>query len=320
VFVIGVHTFGGPNALEVIERPDPHAAAGEVRIRVRAATVNPVDTLIRSGGAAAAFARRSPPIIPGLEAAGEIDEIGPGTITDLQPGQAVMAMVNPTRAAGGAYAQYLVLPASWVVAIPAGAGLTQAATLPMNGLTARRALDQLGLPAASWVAVSGAAGAVGGYAVQLAKADGLLVLADANPCDHDLVAALGADVVVRRGPEFSDQIRSLRPGGVEGLIDAGAIGLAAVGAVRDDGHLAVIRGGDDAASVLSTARERGISVHQTFVHDYDGDGPALGRLARQVESGVLTLRVARTMPAAAAPEAHRLLEQGGIRGRIVLTF
>jgi NADPH2:quinone reductase len=254
--IIGVYAFGGPAALEMIEAAEPHAGPGEVRMRVRASTVNPVDALIRSGAVAAAFASNGPPYIPGLEAAGELDEIGRGTVTTLRLGQGVMAMVNPTRAAGGAYAEYLVLPASSVVPIPSGASYAEAATLPMNGLTARRALDQLALPRGRWVAISGAAGAVGGYAVQLAKADGLHVIADASDQDRDLVLSLGADIAIPRTTAFGDRIRERMPDGVDGLIDAAAIGIAAVPAVRDGGHLAVIRDKGSGRAVSASAAMR----------------------------------------------------------------
>jgi NADPH:quinone reductase-like Zn-dependent oxidoreductase len=316
---VGLYEYGGPDTLEMIDLPDPHAGPGELRIRVRAATVNPVDTLIRSGLAAAAFAASTAPYLPGLEAAGEIDEIGAG-IAGFTLGQAVMAMINPTRPAGGAYAQYVVLPQSWVVAAPAGASFAEAATLPMNGLTARRALDQLALPPRQWVAISGAAGAVGGYAVQLAKADGLQVIADSSARDQDLVRALGADLIIDRGPEFGQRVRRCLIDGAAGLVDAAAIGAAAVSAVRDGGGIAVVRGPDDPPLMIAVAAARGIAVHQTFVHDYDGNHAALSRLREQVESGAITLRVARTFPAESAAEAHRVLEQGGTRGRLVLLF
>jgi NADPH:quinone reductase-like Zn-dependent oxidoreductase len=320
VQVVGLYQFGGPEVLELIDRPDPHAGPDEVRIRVRAATVNPVDTLIRSGRAAGAFAARTPPYVPGLEAAGVLDEVGAAAMSRLALGQSVMAMVNPTRPAGGAYAQYVVLPASWVVAAPAGVSFAEAATVPMNGLTARRALDQLALPTGQWIAVSGAAGAVGGYVVQLAKADGLLVVADASERDRDVVRHLGADLIVERSPDFGRRVREQLPAGAAGLVDAAAIGMRAVSAVADGGLLAVVRGADDPQSMLAAARAGRITVHQTFVHDYDGDQMALDRLRKQVESGALTPRVARTYPPESASAAHRVLERGGTRGRLILTF
>jgi NADPH:quinone reductase-like Zn-dependent oxidoreductase len=109
-----------------------------------------------------------------------------------------VAVVSGTH---GAYAEHLVVPAESVARVPAGMSDVEAATLPMNGLTARMALDLLELPAGATVAVTGAAGAVGGYVVQLATADGFRVIADAADKDEQLVKDLGADVVLPRGPE-----------------------------------------------------------------------------------------------------------------------
>ncbi|MGY0055991.1 alcohol dehydrogenase catalytic domain-containing protein [Streptomyces sp. LZ34] len=121
-----------------------------------------------------------PPYVPGTEAAGVIEQIGPGVQSDLSVGDRVVA-VAVVSGTHGAYAEHLVVPAESVVRAPRGASDAEAATPAMNGLTARMALDPLQLPAGATVAVTGAAGAVGGYAVQLAKADGLRVIADAAP-------------------------------------------------------------------------------------------------------------------------------------------
>ncbi|MEW2513764.1 alcohol dehydrogenase catalytic domain-containing protein [Streptomyces sp. NPDC046870] len=99
---VGLLRYGGPEVLQVIERPTPHAGHGEARLRVRAAAVNPVDTLIRTGASSVRL-NGDAPVIAGLDIAGEVDEIGPGTTSDLSIGDRVMAMVNPTRAAGGGY-------------------------------------------------------------------------------------------------------------------------------------------------------------------------------------------------------------------------
>jgi NADPH:quinone reductase len=313
--VVGVDRFGGPEALRVFDVPEPHAGPGQVRIRVRAATVNPGDTILRAGGIG--LGGRRPPYIPGMEAAGTVDEIGAGTKTALREGDAVMAFVMPVRPEGGAYAEYLVLPANQVAPAPRGAGHAEAATLPMNGLTARLAVDVLGLERGQALAVTGAAGSVGGYAVQLAKADGLRVLADASAADTDLVRSLGADTVVPRGSDVAVRFREAAPDGVDGLIDAALIGSARLhGAVRDGGRIAIVRGEGPFTAVLP----RGITCREVFVPECLGDQPRLGALRRQAEDETLTLRVARVLPAGQAADAHRLLEAGGIRGRIVLEF
>jgi NADPH:quinone reductase-like Zn-dependent oxidoreductase len=310
---VALDTYGGPEVLQLLDFPEPHAGPGEVRIRVHAAAVNPADTLIRSGAAAAAFGKRAV-YIPGLDAAGVIDELGADVSTRLQLGDRVMAMVNPTRRAGGGYVELLVLPENHVAIAPTGASHAQAATLPMNALTARLALDTLALRAGQSIAITGAAGAVGGYALQLAKADGLRVFADASPADEELVAALGADVVVPRGLGMAQHLRAAQPAGVDGAIDAAVIGAPLLSAVRDGGTIAIIRGGGP------TLTERGISYVTVYVHDYDGRLDKLDQLRRQAEQGELSLRVAHVMPFEHADRAHRLLEAGGIRGRLILDF
>ncbi|MER6679899.1 NADP-dependent oxidoreductase [Streptomyces olivaceoviridis] len=316
---VGLLRYGGPEVLQVIERPTPHAAHGEVRLRVRAAAVNPVDTLIRTGASSVRL-NGDVPVVPGLDIAGTVDEIGPGTTSGLSIGDRVMAMVNPTRAAGGGYAQWVVLPESWVVPAPRDADHAEAATLPMNGLTALHALDQLNLAAGSTVAVTGAAGAVGGYAVQLAKAAGHHVVADAAPHDVELVTALGADAVVARGPGVAERFRAIAPAGVDAAVDAALTGPPLLGAIRHGGSLAVVRGMPDQQALRDAARRVGVSLVSAYVHAYDGRRDKLDLLRRLADDGALSLRVADRFPPDEAPHAHRLLEAGGVRGRLVIEF
>ena len=308
---IGVFEFGGPEVLQLVALPETHAAAGEVRIRVQASTVNPTDTYLRKGARAEALRKDPPPYVPGMDVAGVIDEIGTGTQTNFAIGDTVMAMVVP-RASHGGYRESIVLSADAVVRTPARVTLIEAATLPMNGLTARQSLDQLALRAGQTLAVTGAAGCYGGYVVQLAKADGLRVIADASPADEALVRSLGADVVVPRGDDIAAQIRKVASAGVDGLADGSFQSGITVGAIRDGGAFVSVRGwsGD----------ERGITFHKTSVRDYDHRADLLDRLRQQVEAGRITLRVAATFPAAQAAEAHRRLEAKGTRGRLVLVW
>jgi NADPH:quinone reductase len=307
---VGVVEFGGPEALQVVDVPEVHAGPGQLRIRVHAATVNPTDTYTRNGARAALLAKDPPPYVPGMDAAGVLDEIGEGVETDLRIGDAVMAIVVPTGA-HGAYRQSLVVPAGSVARAPAGTTHAEASTLPMNGLTARLALDLLGLQPGQTVAVTGAAGCFGGYAVQLAKADGLFVIADAAEADHQLVTDLGADVVVRRGDDVAERILAAAPGGVDGLVDGAVQNELVIPAVRDGGGFATVRG-------YKGEPVRGITFHQVWVSAYAEEQAMLDRLRQQAEDGQVTLRVARTFPAEQAGEAHRLLEAGGTRGRLVI--
>lgn len=310
---IGVLDFGGPEALHVLDLPEPQAGPGEVRIRVHGAAVNPTDVLLRTGGHAVRMPDREPPFVPGMDAAGVIDQVGPGAEGRLTVGQPVIALVLFTSARGGAYAEQVVVPAASVVPAPQGVDLFAASTLLMNAMTARLALDELALPAGGTVAVTGAAGAVGGYAIQLAKADGLTVIADAAERDVELVRGLGADHIVERGADVAQRIRALAPAGVPGLVDAAMQTTDVTAAVADGGTLAQIRGWAGPA-------DRGIRVRPVMVSDAMTDTARLDTLRRQAESGTLTMRVAEVLPAEQAARAHRLLEAGGVRGRLVLDF
>ncbi len=314
---IGLHQFGGPDVLTLLERPVPPVSAGEVRIRVTAATVNPGDVILRQGGVGSL--PMPGPWIPGMEAAGIVDALGRGADDRFAVGDRVTAFVLPIDPRGGAYAEYAVAPADRVVHAPAGATDAEAATLPMNGLTARMALDALDLSPGATVGVVGAAGAVGGYIVQLARADGLRVIADAAPQDRALVASLGADILVDRGDDVARALHFAAGGELDGIAAATAAGFSLTGVIRDGGVLSTVSQLPDPATAAA-ARARGVAIRPVGVHTGTGTRAKLDRLAGQVEEGSLTLRVARTLPAEQAPEAHRILEAGGLRGRIVLQF
>jgi NADPH:quinone reductase-like Zn-dependent oxidoreductase len=276
--------------------------------------VNPTDVALRSrfGPYAERLRDIPPPYVPGMDAAGVVDQIGDGTSTDLALGEHVMAIVVPSGA-NGAYAEYVVVPPESVVRVPVGASDAEAASLPMNGLTARLALDVLALRPGQYLAVTGAAGAVGGYAVQLAKADGLHVIADASSADERLVRELGADVVLPRGDDFAKHVRENRPEGVDGLVDAALLDEKVVSAVGDGGGIASVR-------EYRGERPQGLTFHRVVVTAYAREHAKLDLLRQQVGAGQVSVRVARIFPADQAAQAHRLLEAGGIRGRIILEF
>ncbi|WP_347059605.1 NADP-dependent oxidoreductase [Blastococcus sp. HT6-30] len=308
---VGVTEFGGPEALHIVDVAPEPLEPGQVRLRVEAAAVSPTDTHARSGAYAERDPVKTPPWVPGMDVAGTVTEVGEG-VDHLAVGDPAMGIVVPSGP-HGAYREDKVLPGDSVVRAPAGATAVEASTLPMNGLTARLSLDLMGLRPGQVLAVTGAAGAYGGYVVQLAKADGLTVVADASESDEELVRGLGADVVVRRGEDVAARIREQFPQGVDGLADGAVQDAQALPAVRDGGAVATVRG-------YRGNGERGLRFFPTLVRSVATDRPALDRLRRQVEEGALTLRVARTFPAEQAAEAHRLLEAGGVRGRLVLTF
>ena len=307
---VGVTEYGGPEALRVVDLPEVHAGPGEVRLRVHAATVNPTDTYVRNGARAEAQSDHGPPYVPGMDAAGVVDEVGEGVSTGIAVGDRAMAIVVPAGS-HGAYRQSIVLPAESVTKAPDGSTHAEASTLPMNGLTARLSLDLLGLRPGQTLAVTGAAGAYGGYVVQLAKADGLTVLADASEADVELVTGLGADIVVRRGDGFVAGVRARMPDGVDGLADGAVQNEAVIGAIRDGGAFTSVRG-------FTGEAQRDISFTTTWVTSYQLENGKLDTLRRQTEDGLITLRVAEIFPAERAAEAHARLEAGGTRGRCVI--
>jgi NADPH:quinone reductase-like Zn-dependent oxidoreductase len=308
---VGFTEFGDPSVLGIVTVQQPSPGPGQVLVRVAAATVNPTDLGFRHGGRALPEGA-APPFIPGMDLAGVIEAAGP-SLTAWQPGERVMAAVSPWEPGGGAQAEYRVVDADQLARVPDGWPLAEAATLPMNGLTVRAALDMLALPPGATLAVTGSAGIVGQYAIQLGTHLGLEVTGDAKPEDMALVKSFGARHVVPRGDVMAAAVRDLYPDGVDAVIDAALLGPAILPAVRDGGQLLAVR-------PFQGETERDITIHLVLVGRHLHEGHRIAELADLVTQGVLTLRVADALPASSAADAHRRLEAGGVRGRLVLTF
>ena len=309
---VGIMKHGGPEALEVLEVPDINVGPGQIRIRNFAASVNPVDVSVRNGSMAQMQKVNPPPYIPGMDAAGIIDQIGEDVKTDLKVGDSVMAMVVP-NGDHGAYKENIVLDQNAVVKAPENTTHIQASTLPMNSLTARLSLDLLDLSKGQVLAVTGSPGAYGGFVVQLAKADGLTVIADSNDSDRSLLESLGVDIIIPRGEGFAERIRQEFPDGVDGMADGALLNEAAIEAVKVGGSFTSVRG-------FKGQPQRDIDFTATWVTAYDCKKDKLETLCEQAESGVLTLRVADSVTMENAAEAHKKLEAGGTRGRMVIEF
>jgi NADPH2:quinone reductase len=235
MLAVGLAEFGGPEVLNVVHVAEPCAKRGEVLIRVVAATVNPTDTLFRAGKQTHLMTALNPPYIPGMEFAGYVHQLGDGS-SPLTRGQPVMGIVNPRRPGGGTYAQYVCAPIESVVSVSDTTDLAEAATVPMNGLTAKMAIEALEQVPGDTILVTGGAGAVGGYAIQLAKDAGLTVIADAKESDVALLHQLGADEVVPRGASMFPAVRGRRPAGVDGLIDGAVWCVMAAPSCHCEGH------------------------------------------------------------------------------------
>ncbi|MER7467130.1 NADP-dependent oxidoreductase [Streptomyces sp. NPDC097981] len=292
-----VNGFGGPEQVEIVQVAVPQPAAGQVRIRVAAAGVNPVDGAVRVG----VFGGAGQRLGLGWDVAGEIDAVG-AEVTGWSAGQRVVGLQYGPVKPLGTHAEYVVLDASAVAAAPASVDAVAAAALPLSGLTAARAVGLLGLALGSSVLVTGAAGVVGGLAVQLAVRAGLVVTALAGESDEELVRSLGATAFVPRGSAPAEP--------VDGVLDAAVMGGAALGFIRDGGVYVGLRPHDEPTA------ERGIRV---VVQEVAADGAHLAELVGLVDEGALTLRVSETIPLADAGKAHTRLAEAGTRGRLVLT-
>ncbi|GAB0104090.1 NADP-dependent oxidoreductase [Nocardia sp. JMUB6875] len=296
--------FGGPEVLEVIETATPAPGPGEVLVKVAAAPVNPVDIGVRAGAFSAILPEQDY-WVPGLEFAGRIEAVGSG-VDGTQVGQPVVGLIPWLATFAGSYTDYLVISADLVAAAPTNVDLTSASTLPLNAITADLAVSHAGAAAGKTVLVTGAAGGVGGYAVQLAATLGAKVIAVAGPGDEDLVRRLGASEFAARGDDLAQRLGA---GSVDAVIDAALVGAALLPVVRDGGAFVAV------LPPFAPAAERDITV--TTVQQAP-DGRRLAELVNLVEAGTLTLRVAETYPLAQAAEAHARFEKGGVRGRLVL--
>jgi NADPH:quinone reductase-like Zn-dependent oxidoreductase len=243
----------------------------------------------------------------GWDVAGTIEETGPGG-GRFAAGDPVIGL-RDLLFAGGAHADEVVLDESAIAPAPASVSLRAAATLPLNGLTAGRALELAGLRRGDTLLVTGAAGGVGGFVLELAAVQGLRTVAVAGAADEELVRGLGADAFVARTDALGAAVRRVVPGGVDAVIDAAVAGISAHDALR---------GGGTFVALVAPFAPPAIRGTRVVVAEVLADGGRLTELAALAGAGRLTLRVARVFPLAQAARAHALLERGGVRGRIVL--
>jgi NADPH2:quinone reductase len=303
-----IHQYGGPDVLEVVDVETPDPAAGEVRIAVTAAGVNPVDLALRAGAFQPVVGEPFP-LGFGWDVSGIVDAVGPG-VDHLAVGDAVVGLRDTFAGPTGTYASHVVLPATAVAPAPSGVDPVLAASFPLNTLTADQALDLLGLGAGSSVVVTGAAGGLGDYLVSIAARRGLRVIGLASAEDEADVRAAGASDFIARRVDLAGAVRSLVPGGADGLVDAAEISEPALEAVRDGGVFVSVT---DPSTPEPT---RGIRVSKVHVHH---DGARLAELGRGVGEGWLRLRVAESFQLDEVAKAHELAATPGLRGRVVLT-
>jgi len=289
--------FGGPEVLRVTAVDEPHAAAGQVRVAVRAAGLNPYDYKVRQG----VYLPHELPSRQGFEFAGVVDEIG-DAVTDLSPGDEVLGFAST-----GAQAEFVVVPAKNVSLKPAGLDWAVAGGIGLVGNAARGSTDSLALTSADTVIVTAAAGGVGLLVTQFALATGATVIGTASEHNHEFLRSLGA-VAVAYGDGQIDRLRAAAPTGYTAMLDNSGADSVRVG----------LELGIDPSRINSLV-------------DYDTPGitnvgggrknrAELDELARAAAAGEIVFPILATYPLAEVADAYRRLEQRSGLGKVVLTL
>jgi NADPH:quinone reductase-like Zn-dependent oxidoreductase len=309
VKAVRYHSYGGSDVLVYEEADRPVADAGQVVVRVTGTAFNPVDAAIRTG-----FMREVFPVafphVPNFDVAGVVTEVGEG-VSGWRAGDAVVAFLPMT--APGAAAEYAAVPAAALAAAPRTVELADAAALPSSGLTAWQALfEHAGLKPGQSVLINGAGGAVGGYAVQLAKQAGATVTATASARSHDRVRSYGADRIVDyTAAPVPQAVAGQRFDVVLNLVRTSPEETARlVGLVADGGAFVstTTPGPDDAGRGARTARVYARS-----------DAAQLAELVARVDAGDLKIEVAERLPLAELAAVHDQAAAGRLPGKTVLT-
>jgi NADPH:quinone reductase-like Zn-dependent oxidoreductase len=301
------HEYGEPDVLRYEDAEQPVPGAGEVRLRVAASASNPVDDGIRGGYLRDVFPVTLPHT-PGIEVAGTVDALGEG-VTGVEVGDDVIGFLP--MVAPGAAAEYAIAPAEILAPAPTSIPLADAAALPMVGLTAWQALfDDAGLTAGQRVLINGAGGAVGGYAVQLAKRAGAHVIATASPSSRERVRSAGADEVI---DHTTTEVTVAEP--VDVLLN-----LARITPEELVELVASVRPGGVVVNTVPTIPtpaddERGVRAVGVFVRSDPGQ---LSQLVAMVDRGELRVDVAERVPLAELPAVHAQAAAGALPGKVVV--
>ncbi len=308
-----IDAFGGAEAMYMTEIATPVPGPGEVLIRIRATSVNPVEWKIREGHLARLFPC-SFPLILGWDAAGTIAAVGEG-VTGFAIGDRVWSYCRKSDIQWGTYAEYVTMAADAVAPMPANLSFAEASTIPLVGLTAWQTLfDVAAIRPGQSVLIHAGAGGIGSLAVPLAKWAGATVIATARAANHDYVRALGADHVIDYSTEdFAAATKALVPEGVDMVFGTvgGEVLTRSYAVVKPGGILVSITDKTD----KEAAERFGIRVKYVFVQP---NGPQLRRLAGLVECGTLRPPEIEEMPLTQAAEALERNKLGHVRGKLVL--
>ena len=292
-----------------VERP-PTAPDG-VLVRVRAAGVNPVDYKIRGGYMAKAFPAHFP-LIVGWDAAGVVEEVGPA-VTRFRPGDQVYGYCRRHHLQFGTYAEFVSVPEDFLAHKPAELSFEEAGAIPLAGLTAHQALEAMGVRGGETLFVGGGSGGVGHLAIQLGVARGARVIATASERNFDFVRELGADPVDYHSDDVPVRVRELlaNDDGADAALDLFG------GDDREQAFASLRRGGRLASVARPPPEPRdGHEVHYVFVRP---DGEGLRELCELVDAGKLRPHIEEVFPLERVAVAHERLEDGHVRGKLVLS-
>ncbi|MEU3309341.1 NADP-dependent oxidoreductase [Nocardiopsis sp. NPDC055551] len=295
------HEYGGAKNLVIEQALDPHPGPGEIRVRVAAAGVNPIDWKLRTGALHEVFPLELP-AIPGREAAGVVDEIGDG-VRKVSIGDRVFGLGGVTGATAESvvFSAWAHTPATWTDEQAAGAALAS--------VTAMRGLNPLGSLPGRTLLIEGAAGGVGSAAVEIAAARGATVVGTASERNHEFLTSLGA-IPTTYGPGLAQRLTALAPRGVDIALDT-----AASGSLED---LVAITG--DPTRVATVADHAGGQRLGTHVVNAENDSDLLSAAAELGRQGHYTPRIEQSYPLKAIADAHARAERGRTRGKIVILF
>jgi NADPH:quinone reductase-like Zn-dependent oxidoreductase len=308
VRAVAIRDWGGRDAIELLELDPPPVAPDGVLVRVRAAAFNPVDAAIREGRMNGAFPATLP-VVLGWDAAGVVERVG-AAVTWFRPGDEVYGYCRRHNLQYGTFAEYTTVPEGYLAPKPPSLSFEEAAAIPLCGLTAHQSLEALGLRGGETLFLDGGAGGVGHLAVQLARARGARVIATASSRNQDFLRELGAEPVDYTLGDVSARVHEL----------AGEKGTDAAfdlfGGDAQEQAFSVLRRGGRIVSIKSPPpRREGFESHYVFVRP---SGYDLAAMNEEIADGRLRPHVERTYAMDEAAAAFEHLEDGHVRGKLVL--
>ncbi|UZN03212.1 NADP-dependent oxidoreductase [Cellulomonas sp. S1-8] len=297
--------YGGSDVLQLTDAPEPKLGPDSVLVRVRAASVNPVDYKLRQGYLDQLLDIEFP-AVPGWDVAGVVERTGLDA-TEYAVGDEVYGYARRDWVHGGTFAELVAAPVRTLARKPASLTFEEAAAVPLAGLTAYQSIERVGVSAGQTVLVHAAAGGVGQFAVQILRARGARVIGTASARNHDHLRGLGAEPV-EYGDGLVDRVRALAPQGVDVVLDYGSDDFVAT-------TRAVLADGGTVASIVDVAARDELGGHHVWVRPSTADLDALTGL---IDSGAVEVDVAQVFDLADAAAAHDLVAGGHVRGKVVV--